>query len=353
MSQFDCLFSENKLRIPLSAYAAQIIETDCVNFSKKKTTLINTVILNYYQTAESSISLRMLDYKKELYRCFSKMELQHNEQLLSKILKEKANELQKKYATRKKADVNWQITLNKKVIEMLTEDPYSQEEKYYENKPGRFIQSLIEEYVLKPHFVREEIICSQMINLIEEAKAGACLLKISHNNGKHFFVKPYMITSDPLSMYHYLIGYSSNPESIMNADADSRSSKPLSIRLSKIVEIKKFRHESGILSLSEEKQIKKEIDQKGVQFLTGVTSHIKIWLSDNGIKKYNSQIHLRPSAIVDSLDEHIYHFECTETQVLFYFLGFGKDAKVISPTTLADQFISSYRAAVECYEQQL
>ena len=91
MSQFDCLFSENKLRIPLSAYAAQIIETDCINFSKKKTTLINIIILNYYQTAESSISLRLMDYKRELFGCFSKTELPHSEQLLNKILKEKAN----------------------------------------------------------------------------------------------------------------------------------------------------------------------------------------------------------------------------------------------------------------------
>lgn len=349
MSQFEGLFSENKLRIPLSAYAAQIIENDCMSFSRKKTTLINAIILNYYQIAPCSISLRMLDYKKELSGCFKKSELQHNEAIIDKILIEKSKELKEKYAKRRKADVNWQITLNKKVIELLTSDPYTQEEKYYENKPGRYIQSIIEEYAIQPFFIREEIIYKQIIDTINEAVSGKYLLKIINNNGKHISLKPYQISTDPLSMYHYIIGYSTLPESIKNSKTSRYSEGVLSIRLSRIVDVEIQHLQSGELSSNEKRQIETELSEKGVQFVSGNTSSISIWLSDYGIKKYNSQLHLRPLGYKDENDEHIYHFECTEAQILYYFIGFGKDAKILSPASLKSNFKNIYSSALELY----
>lgn len=350
MSQFEALFSENKLRIPLSAYAAQIIENDCLNFSRKKTTLINAIILNYYQEAPCSISLRVLDYKKELISCFKKTELQRNEAIIDKILLEKSKELKEKYAKRKKADVNWQITLNKRVIELLTSDPYSHEEQYYDNKPGRFVQSLIEEYAIQPFYIREEIVYKQIIDTIKEAIPGKNLLKITNNNNKRILLKPYKIASDPLSMYHYIVGYSSLPESISPSESKKYSEGVLSIRLSRIIDAEIPFFPSKELSPKEIKQIETELVEKGVQFVSGDTSPITIWLSDYGIKKYNSQLHLRPLGYKDDKDEHIYHFECTEAQVLYYFIGFGKDVKVLSPGSLVSNFKNTYDSALELYK---
>ena len=349
MSQFNGFNAENKLRIPLSAYAAQIIENDCMNFSKKKATVINSVIMNYYQRAECSISLRMLDYKEELSSYFGKLDLQRNETVINKILLGKAKELKNRYAKRQKADVNWQITLNKKVKELLTLDPYSQEEEYYGDRPGHFVQAIIEEYARLPFYMREEIIYKQILDTIYSAIADKNIITITNTKGKHISIKPYQIATDPLSMYHYIIGYSATPVSLISNKPSEQSAEVMSIRLSRITDAEIQYMQSGEITVAEERQILKELEEKGVQFVSGDTTSIKVWLSDWGLKKYSSQLHLRPFGTVDENDEHIYSFECTEAQILYYFIGFGRDAKILSPTTLADKFRAIYENALKIY----
>ena len=101
-------------------------------------------------------------------------------------------------------------------------------------------------------------------------------------------------------------------------------------------------YNSGKLSDKEISQIEQELSEKGVQFVSGTTAPIKIWLSDFGIKKFNTQLHLRPIGMPDKSDEHIYNFECTETQILYYFIGFGRDVKILSPISLAEKFTKTY-----------
>ena len=122
MPQFKDFNTENKLRIPLSSYAAQTIENDCLNFALKKTTLINSIILNHYQAAECSISLRLREYQEELTQQLGARKAKQNEAILKSILDGRANMLKEKYARRIPADVNWQITLNKRAKAFLTED---------------------------------------------------------------------------------------------------------------------------------------------------------------------------------------------------------------------------------------
>ena len=349
MSRFNDFNAENKLRIPLSAYAAQTIENDCMSFSKKRTTLLNTIILNYYKEANCSISLRILDYKKELLSYFRKTELSKHEDVINKIILGRAKELKNRYAKRQKSDVNWQTTLNKKVKELLTMDPYTQEEDYYGNKPGHYVQSLIEEYARQPFYVREEIIYRPILNTIAEAISGKSVLNITNIKGNHISIKPFTITTDPMSMYHYIIGYSVTPTSLIKEKEKRYEDHVISIRLSRITDAEIQYLQSGEISISEKIQITNELQEKGVQFVSGQTSTIKVWLSDSGIKKYNSQLHLRPTGSKDEGDEHIYYFECTEAQILYYFIGFGKDAKILYPSSLSEKFKDIYRDALDAY----
>lgn len=349
MSQFEGFNAENKLRIPLSAYAAQIIDTDCMNFSKKKATLINTVILNYYQKADCSISLRLIDYKEELSQSFSATELKRNEEIINKLLLRKAKVLKEKYAHRHPADVNWQITLNKKVKELLTSDQYSCEEKYYGERPGHFIRSLLEEYARLPYYLREEIVYKQIIDTITTAIDGQYALTLKNTKGIRLALKPYEISTDPLSMYHYLIGYCITPEDPLSDNSKYKPVNVMSIRLSRLVDVELQHHQSGTITISEKNQILRELDEKGVQFVSGELTQIKVWLSDFGIKKYNSQLHLRPIGIRDTTDDHLFYFECTEAQVLYYFIGFGKEAKILSPDNLANRFKNIYTEALNIY----
>jgi len=348
MSQFIGFNAENKLRIPLSAYAAQIIENDYNNFSIKKATLINTIIYNYYRDADCSISLRLSEYEAELKKAFSVMESMTNEATINRLVQKKAKALKSEYAHRHNSEVNWQITLNKRVTEMLTLDRSSGEEEYYGKRPGHYVQSIMEEYALLPFFKREEIVYKDIIDPISEAIEVNYAIKVKNLNNNIITLKPYKIMPDPLSMYHYVVGivYESSPTKNNNAAANR--SDIISMRISRLTEVEKIKKIT--ITASEEKKLKDELKNKGVQFIGGEQSTIKIRLSDRGIKKYNSRAHLRPAGKPDSEDEHIYNFSCSEDQILYYFISFGKDAKVLQPEDLAKRFKDFYTSAARLYQ---
>lgn len=350
MPCFEDFNAENKLRIPLSAYAAQIIDNDCLAFSLKKTTLINSIILNYYQHADCSISLRLRDFRNELKDCLpSKKE---NEDLVDRLVEGRAKKLSAIYSQKKPADVNWQITLNKRVKEFLTQDTYTCEERYYGPRPGRYVRSLIEEYAQLPYHRREEIVYKELLDTINAGIKGRYILNLTNLKGSHISIRPYNVETDPLSMYHYVVGYSVPHTDLADDSEIKYPAQILSIRISRLINAEIQFLQSGAITELEVQQIKKELHQKSVQFVSGRSSTIKVRLSDSGIKKYETQLHLRPNTIgKDPIDDHIYLFECTEAQILYYFFSFGKDAIIIEPQSLAEKFSLDYKEALLQYDK--
>ena len=349
MPRFSGFNTENKLRIPLSAFAAHTIENDQHSFSIKKTTLINTIIMNFYQRAECTISLRLREYKDELTNCFHGTRLTQSAPTIDTIVSAKAKALSERYSKRQAADVNWQITLNKRVKDFLTQDSNVYEEQFYGDKPGRYVRALIEEYAQLPFHLREEIVFKDILDDIDDAINGPYMLNVTTAKGSQVTMKPVRIEKDPLSMFHYLVGY--RPADKLSEKKYHHQAQVLSIRVSRITSVEVRRSQSGYMSADELAQVEKELSEKTVQFVSGTTTPIKVWLSDEGIKKYESQLHLRPVGEPDVSDKHIYTFECTEAQILYYFIGFGKHAKILSPVSLADKFLHIYRGAVEQYEK--
>lgn len=351
MSQFQDFNAENKLRIPLSAYSAQIIENDSFNFSLKKNSLINTIILNYYSHAACTISLRIKEYKEELEGYLRKMKLHKYPEVINALAEGRASDLRSQYAKRIPSDVNWQISLQKRVKSLLTEDPYTSEEKYYGSKPGRYVKALIEEYAHLPYSKREEIVFTDRIEQINDAIDCQRSLTITTSKGDHITVKPYKIVMDPLSMYHYLIGCTIGSAHINEGKGTvSLLSPHISLRISRIEALQAHTVKSGLLTAMEIQDLDNKLAEKGVQFLSSGETEIKLWLSDTGIRKYQTQLHLRPRiSKIDSIDPHIYYFECTETQIVYYFFSFGKDVKILTPQTLAVKFKEGYQQAYTMY----
>ena len=122
------------------------------------------------------------------------------------------------------------------------------------------------------------------------------------------------------------------------------------MRLSRITnaEIKHLQFE--YISEEEKNEIEKEIKKKGIQFLSSESKTISVWLSDEGIKKYYSQLHLRPLGVQDEKNPHIFHFECTDSQIIYYFISFGSAAKIIAPSSLATVFGTIYKEAYYSYK---
>ena len=349
MSQFEGFNTQNKLRIPLSSYTANILLSDCASFHIRKTTLINKVIWNYHPYAECSISLRLKDYKEELSKYLGETGTQKHEAVIRKLVSERARVLIEHYTKPSHADDTWLIPLNKEVKRLLTANSDSSEEEYYGSRPGYYIRELIDEYARLPFFRREEIIFQDFIKELQTAIREHSQVTVITNEERAITLKPYLIENDPLSMYHYLVGctvLSDTTDASKNALRTDQY-PVLSLRISRLKNVQRGNYQSGVLTRQETEQITNALSAKGVQFLSSDESDIQILLSDNGIRKYHSQLHLRPSYI--SADDHVYSFRCTETQILYYFFSFGKDAKILSPASLAQRFEDSYREAYDLY----
>ena len=349
MPCFNDFNVENKLRIPLSAYAAQVIENDCQAFSQKKTTLINLVIMNYYQRANCTISLRLRDFQNELTACLNYKK--QGEDMINKFVEGRAKKLTGLYAKKRPSDVNLQIRLNNSVKKLLTCDAYTYEERYYGQHPGRYVRSLIEEYAQLPYHQREEIIYKEILDTIATGIKGKYILNLTNEKGSQISIRPYSIETDPLSTFHYLIGYRV-PRTVWSKNISVKNpDKLLSIRISRLVNVEIQYLQSVPITTLEEMQIKNELKEKSVQFLSGDNSVIRVLLTDAGIKKYSSQIHLRPNATgKDPHNDHIYIFECTEAQIFYYFFSFGKEAIILEPQSLVKKFSNGYKEALLQYD---
>ena len=309
--------------------------------------------MNLYPTAECSISLRLKEYRNELTSHLKGTNNKNETELIDRIIEAKAKQLIDEYAKRSPSDVNWQITLNKKVKRLLTEDSYSAEEKYYGQKPGHYVRALLEEYARKPYYSRERIVFKEIIDNANFAIDSCYLLNITNVNGHQYWIKPHSIKTDPLSMFHYLVGLKMDSiGSPVNKSKANSSNNVISFRISRLISAEPQYLSSGKLSKAELSTINHELETKSIQFVSSEKQSIKVWLSDDGIKQYESHVHLRPPVkCTDQANEHIYYFECTETQILFYFCFFVSEALILDPPELADRFKEKYKEAYEAYEK--
>ncbi|MDL2264733.1 WYL domain-containing protein [Synergistaceae bacterium OttesenSCG-928-I11] len=162
-------------------------------------------------------------------------------------------------------------------------------------------------------------------------------------SGKKFQIAPYRLSSDKLSIYNYLIGYICP----MTQD-EAAQSKIGSFRISRIASVQPVRTMRVELSEQQRERLEDEISRKGAPFLVEEASEIVIKLSEEGVRKYHAQLHLRPRYL-EKRDGDRYVFHCTERQAEYYFQKFGRDAEVISPAHLRERFIHFYSDALEMY----
>lgn len=204
-------------------------------------------------------------------------------------------------------------------------------------KPGKYLKSIFEEYCILPYIEREKIYFYDYILAIEDSIRLNYALSILTNNTEYEII-PYKIVTDTFNTYHYLAGY------IYGKD---KNIHPVSFRISRISNIKIIRTHKKLTSV-QEKELSDMIIKRGAQFLVKDLAIIKIKFTEAGIKKYNSQLYLRPK-YKEILGNNIYIFEITEFQAESYFFKFGKDAEILSPDNIRNNFIQKYREALNIY----
>ncbi|WP_043923137.1 WYL domain-containing protein [Leadbettera azotonutricia] len=218
------------------------------------------------------------------------------------------------------------------------------EDYYYNQKIGRYLKAVFEEYIELPYYKRERIFFFNEIREAKEAIQSGKRLKITPGNSDKsvtYYLKPYRVMTDPQSTYYYLTGYSSK--------ADSTDEYiPASFRISRIKEIKIMRGKSGKITRDQKLELENLLLKKGAPFLLGDVKSIKVMLTELGKKYYRQQLHLRP-LYDEIIDGNIYVFNCSREQIKNYFIKFGKEALVIEPPDLKKYFRDFFLDSCNAY----
>lgn len=85
-----------------------------------------------------------------------------------------------------------------------------------------------------------------------------------------------------------------------------------------------------------------------MQFLVDETEKIVVKLDEQGRRMFQSRLYLRPTPVsIENGDE--YRFDCTPSQIEFYFFKFGAHAEIIHPQNLRKKFSEMYTDACALY----
>ena len=321
--------------------------------------LINHIIKNYIETADASIAHRL----HEKYQEFSKMfpPSQYDTDSRNKIIKELQNHEEKRLLMLKKQYLSSELKKSKKfylkneVKELLIHAMKNGEDKYYK-RPGQYLTAIVEEYVHKPYLERERIFCADLIQEIDSCIRKKKSLNVTTTSLKHYYMFPLRIETDPMSMYHYVIGYSVPKESVPDYASEEEkekiflsNKKACAFRLSNISVVEDTPLNNCTLTKTDISELNKKVKQQGIQFLLSSPDRIRVKLSEEGVQQYNQNFHLRPQ-YTSIEEENIYVFDCPADQIKFYFFKFGEKAEILDPPELRAYFQNEYQKAFMQYQ---
>lgn len=342
---------DQQVRLRFSRYTREVIQHDMFLFGEsRENTFINMVIRNFYETANSSISMRLQQYQDSLeenlpdgtpsssVKAFLKPLLQIEEKRLL--------DLAASYELPDKNSKSKPYRLQNDLYEAFT-DPGSDfhEDHYYHDSRSSYLKTLLEEYAHLPYISRERIYFKQIFEMIEYAIAHKKQLLITVSNGQSYHTLPYKILSDPLSTAHYLTGFS------YPLTGEKENKYTVSYKIATIQKIRIEKSKSGYLHPDDTSVLLSAISEKGVQFLVSEDVEIHVRFSEAGMHAFEHWLHLRPEprSITKEKDSYVAVFHCSLVQASAYFFKFGAKAEILAPSVLREQFLSQYQDAVTCY----
>lgn len=219
-----------------------------------------------------------------------------------------------------------QFNLNKKnseiYFQILNENSFDNESDY--------MRSLVYEYINNPRYIREKIVCYEIIDTIEKAKKERRKLNIKYN-GEIRTVNPYDIKYSKEESRLYLFCYCEKYN-------DYRSYIISKITLATIsVEDINIKDKSFI------NQIINNFDP----FISN-SKYIKVRISEKGESILNKAIYNRPKMIKKEND--LYTFECDEKLFKVYFSQFYSEIEIIEPENLRKWLKIEYEKLLDIYE---
>jgi hypothetical protein len=199
------------------------------------------------------------------------------------------------------------------------------------------IKAITETYARLPYIAREGFVYHNLFNKCNDLIATNNLVSILYKEEKsELIMKPLFLSPSKDSNFTYLVGVTSN-------DSETR------VRLSKIKFIRKLSQTKKVPQ-SKKDSILEKIVEFGPTFIGEKIETIKVRLTLEGIKEYESSIIRRP--IHTKIEPpNIYVFECSQRQAFYFFQRFTSDAYVISPISLREKLKDCYEKGVLNYNK--
>lgn len=342
MSLFKEINTENKLRITITFLAMNTLKEDEADFGLGISSLLNRIISYYPKDAEASISLKLKDYEKMVTEALGK----GSGKVIEKLLAAEKEKLIKSLPTYPDRPESIVFRLSNSNVFSLTEDPTTSEELYYKKGIKAYVEALVEEFVRLPFLEREKYYCNENLSALKLAMSTKKAAFIFHTYGKKYLMRVFEITTDSLSTHSYVIGR------LIDSKNKRMDGRIYTFRLSRIEKVIIKPQISGEFSDVEKEKTALAISKAGAQFLGDRINKIVVEFTDDGLKQYASQMHLRPHATKISKDGHTFEFECTNTQALFYFRRLGANAKIIKPAFLTKDMEKWFQDAYEHYKEE-
>lgn len=342
---------DQQVRLRFSRYTKEVLQHDMFLFGEsRENTLINTIIRNFYETADASIHMRLEKYRNTLEenmpRGITKASANAILNTLTEIEEKRLVDLASSYEAPDKTCKSKPYRLQNDIYEELTDQGSSfQENLYYKDSRSAYLRTLIEEYAHLPYIKRERIYFKEFFDIIENAIAQNKQLLITVSSGKSYHTLPYKILCDPLSTTNYLAGYS------YPVTEEKENKYTVSYKISAIRKIRLEKSKSGYLHPDDIAALITAISEKGVQFLVSEDVEIRVRFTEDGMHSFQHWIHLRPEplSIEKQKDSYIAVFHCSLVQASAYFFKFGTNAEILSPASLRDQFRDQYQDALSRY----
>ncbi len=336
----------NQQRIALSHLAATVLESDCLLFgcmdkSQSKPSMhamINRIFQNSFDRSDASIEMRILRQKETYLDLYGKNLSGEVKNFTDRLLKKERRLLTDKIERLLSAAafVNRPVSLNNETMKILAA---SHEDAFYRTHPARYIRAVLEEYASLDSLTRKEIYFRQTIEQLERHARECAVIEIKYvDNPNRYRLIPAFIRPDIYRTHLYLAGFSCQEGACRN---------PVSCRIDGIETIQYIRPGSPSPSF---RALEKAVKEQGIQYLSGQKSHIRIRLSREGISKYRRLTFQRPPfTSIEGAGKDIYVFDIPEYQAQVYFFKFGRDAVILEPETLKQDFINRYREALAAY----
>lgn len=197
---------------------------------------------------------------------------------------------------------------------------------------AEYFRQLLYIYCDQPRYMRERVMFSYSVKLVNEAIVAKQPLKIRYKN-EYRTIEPYFIIKSDGETRNYIFAYCYTRQAYCN------------YRLSNIKAVSVLRNQ--VMEYYDAEYVGKMKNNFDAFLSYGKTVQVK--LSPEGEKIYQRNITHRPKQLQQHDD--IYTFECSELKAQLYFPQFMEHAEILAPESLRNWFTDKFSQIANIYNQ--